>query len=105
MVEGSLKQADGIRQYIGSDPRPPFVADGNFGDLYRANGINLGHIFCGDFLLRFAFVRAVALFDTTVQAGQEYSILMAQDLTVSHSVPLKRSPYFFEGFFADDPNA
>ena len=74
---------------------PPFVADGTFGDLYRADWINLGHIFCGDFLLGFAFVRAVALFDTTVQAGQEYSILIEQDLTVSRSVPLKRSPYQF----------
>ena len=34
----------------------------------------------------------------------EYLVLMAQDLTVFHSVPLKRSPRFFEGFFADDPN-
>jgi len=73
--------------------------------LYRAHWINLGHIFCGDFLLGFAFVRAVALFDTAVQAGQEYSVLMTQDLTVSHSVPLKRGPCFFKGFFADDPNA
>ena len=35
----------------------------------------------------------------------EYLVLMAQDLTVFHSVPLKRSPRFFEGFFADDPNS
>ena len=67
--------------------------------------MSLGHIFCRDFLLGFAFVRAVALFDTAVQAGQGYSVLMAQDLRVSHSVPLKRGPCFFEGFFADDPNA
>jgi hypothetical protein len=83
---------------------PPFVADGTFGDLYRADLTNLRHIFAVIFFLDFAFVRAVDLFDTDVQAGQEYSVLMAKDLTVSHSVPLKRSPCFFEGFFADDPN-
>jgi len=92
------------RADVGSDPRSPFVADGTFGDLYRADLTNLRHIFAVIFFLDFAFVRAVDLFDTDVQAGQEYSVLMAQDLTVSHSVPLKRSPCFFEGFFADDPN-
>jgi hypothetical protein len=30
---------------------------------------------------------------------------MEEDLTVSHPVPVERSPRFFEGFFADDPNA
>ena len=105
MVERSLKQADGTQQYVGGGSRPPFVAEGTFGDLYRDDWINLGRIFCGDFLLGFAFVRAVALFDTAVQAGQEYSIPMEEDLTVSHSVPVQRRPCFFEGFFADDPNA
>ena len=49
-------------------------------------------------------VCAVDLFDAAVQAGQEYSIPMEEDLTVSHSVPVQRSPCFFEVFFADDPN-
>ena len=48
---------------------------------------------------------AVDLFDAAVQARQEYSIPMEEDLTVSHSVPVQRSPCFFEGFLADDPNA
>jgi hypothetical protein len=48
---------------------------------------------------------AVDLFDAAVQAGQEYSIPKEEDLTVSHSVPVQRSPCFFEGFLADDPNA
>jgi hypothetical protein len=39
------------------------------------------------------------------QAGQEYLIPMEEDLTVSHSVPVQRSPCFFEVFFADEPNA
>ena len=40
---------------------PPFVAEGTFGDLYRADWINLGHLLCGDLLLGFAFVHTVAL--------------------------------------------
>jgi hypothetical protein len=72
---------------------------------YGADLTNLGHIFCIDFLLGFAFARAIDLFDIAVQAGQEYSIPMEEDLTVSYSVPVQRSHCFFEGFFADDPNA
>ena len=45
---------------VGSNPWP-FVADGTFGDCTftpEADVINLGNIFCDDFLLRLEFVRA-----------------------------------------------